>query len=220
MPVSTKTKAVAGLAALDIVRQVVTAWAAREKAERDRIGFGQGIARDARQLARDARGHMPDLSRWELERGWPPLHHRSSAAERARAWWPIAAILVLTSAAVAFLAHRIASETRDETEPDPKATDSRMVGAVRAGSKAIDAGVMKVVDGGSSAATGTVAAVAAGSSAIRTATVDRAKVELEERVVEPAKKKAIVYGALGFTALTIYVIVIAVVVQLLVGAIG
>ncbi len=220
MPVSTKTKAVAGLAALDIVRQLATAWAAREKAERARTGFGEGLTHDARQLARDAREHLPDLSRWELERGWPPIHHRSSAAARVRSWWPIAAIIAVASAAVVAVAHVIASRADDPTEPTANATDSRMVGAVRAGSKAIDAGVMKVVDGGSSAATGTAAAVAAGSSAIRTATVDRAKVELEERVVEPAKKKAIVYGAVGFTALTLYVIVIAVVVQLLVGALG
>jgi hypothetical protein len=36
--------------------------------------------------------------------------------------------------------------------------------------------------------------------------------ELEEHVVKPARRKAITYGILGFVALTVYVVIIAVIV--------
>lgn len=214
MPVSTKTKAVAALAALDVVRQLATAWAAHEKAEQSRAGFGEGLGRDVRRLAAQTRDRL-DFSDWELERGWPPVHRRS----HARTWVPVTVIAIAAAAGVAVTAHMVARRDED-LESTEAARDSRVVGAVRAGSKAIDAGMMKVVDGGSSAATGTAAAVAAGSSATRSATVDRAKAELDEHVVAPARRKAIVYGSLGFAALTVYVIVIAAIVQLLVGALG
>ena len=85
---------------------------------------------------------------------------------------------------------------------------------------AIDAGVAKLVEGGSSVAVGTAGAVAAGSSAVKTAAVDRAKVEVDHRVVRPAKRKALLYGSIGAVGLTAYVILIAVIVQVVVGAVS
>lgn len=219
MPVSTKTKAVAGIAALDIVRQVATAWSAREQARRDEVGFGQGIRRDVRRLADDARDHASNLGRWDFTWGLPPIRRHPTAADRARTWGPVVAVILASTAALLAAAH-IVSRRDDERDPEDVATDSRVVSAVRAGSNAIDAGVAKVVEGGTGAAVGTASAVAAGSTAIRAATVERAKAELDERVIRPARKKAVGYGSLGVVALTVYIIVIAVVVQLLVQAIG
>lgn len=215
MPVSTKTKAVAALGALDIVRQVATAWSARERAERERIGFGGGVRQDVRRLASEARQRAPDLSQWEFERGWPPVHRRPAA--RVRTWAPIAVIVGLASVAIIVVAHLVARRDEDRTIEDT-VTDSRVVGAVRAGSNAIDSGVAKVVDGGSAVATGAASATAAGSTAIKAATIKRAKVEVDERVVEPAKRKAITFGTIGLVALTAYVVVLAAAVQLVVAA--
>jgi hypothetical protein len=219
MQTSSRTKVVASLAVLDLARQVASAWAARERARREQVGFGAGLRADTRRLAQDARHHVSDeLSRWEVERGWPPIHRRARASDRARAWVPVAAIVVLGGVAVAVVAHvLVGREEHGEVDPEH---DGRVAGAVRASAHAIDAGVSKVVEGGSGAAAGTAAAIAAGSSAVRAATVERARSELDARVVAPARRKAIVYGSLGVVALTVYVIVIAVVVQLVVGALG
>lgn len=217
MPVTTKTKAIAALGLLDVVRQVTTAWSARERAERERIGFGRGVRQDVRRLASEARERTPDLSRWELERGWPPIHRRSTAASRVRTWAPVAVIVALASAAILVAAHVVARRDEDR-DVEETVTDSRVIGAARAGSNAIDAGVAKVVDGGAAVATGAAAATAAGSSAIKSATVNRARVELDEHVVAPAKRKAITFGTIGFAALTAYVIVLAAAVQLVVQA--
>ena len=213
---STKTKAMIGLGLLDIARQVAHAWSARQQAEQQRIGFGKGLREDAVQLARDTRDRLPDHVDW---RHLPPWRNEPTRAQRARTWGPVAAVIALSSATVVVVAHLIARRDAEITL-DSAASDSRMVGAIRAGSEAIDAGVTKVVQGGSAAATGTASAVAAGSSAVKTATVQRAKVELDSRVVRPAKKKAIVYGSLGVVGLTAYVVLIAVIVQLVVGAVG
>jgi hypothetical protein len=215
---ATKTKAIMALGLLDIARQATQAWSAKQQAERDRIGFGKGLREDTRQVLRDARGRVPTAPR--VEWGMPPrLYRPPSLTDRLRAWGPIGLVVLASTAAVMYAAHVIAKRDQD-LDPEQAATDSRMVGAVRAGSNAIDAGMAKVVEGGSAAAIGTASAVAAGSTAVRQATVKRAKVELDQRVVRPAKHKAIVYGSLGVVGLTVYVIIIAVVVQLVVGAIG
>ena len=212
MPVNTKTKAVAGLALLDIARQLVTAWSAKREAERDRLSFGHGLREDTRRAVIRARNSAPELQ-WSL----PPWRSKPSFADRMRTWGPVGLVIVLASTAVVLAARHVARQDPG-VAPDDAATDSKVVGAVRAGSQAIDAGVAKVVEGGSTAAAGTASAIAAGSSAVRQATVQRAKVEVDHRVVRPAKKKAIVYGTLGAAGLTAYVIVIAVAVQLIVGA--
>ena len=217
MPVSTKTKAVAGLAVLDIVRQVATAWSAKHQAEQQRIGFGHGLREDARQVLRDAREHVP--SRSQLQWGFPPIRRRPTLADRIRTWGPVGVVVVASTAAVIVAARTIARRDADR-EPDEVATATPVVGAVRAGSQAIDAGVSKLVDGGSSVAAGTASAIAASSSAVRTATVDRAKVEVDHRVVRPAKRKAVLYGSVGAVGLTAYVILIAVIVQLVVAAVS
>lgn len=213
---NTKTKAMVALGALDIARQLSRALSAKQEAERDRTGFGKGFRDDARQLARDARERLPDHVDWRTLQPW---RREPTRAERVRRWAPIAVVITLTSAAVVVVAHLIARDDRT-IAPDKAVKDSRMTGAIKAGSSAIDAGVAKVVDGGSAAATGTASALAAGTSAVKSATVQRAKVELDERVVAPAKKKAVLFGSLGFIGLTLYVIVIAVAVQLLVDALG
>lgn len=217
MPVSTKTKAVAGLAMLDIVRQVATAWSAKHQAEQQRVGFGNGLREDARHVLRDARDHVP--SRSQLQWGFPPVRRRPSFADRMRTWGPVGVVAVASTAAVLVAARAVAR--RDvQGEPDQIATAPPVVGAVRAGSQAIDAGVSKIVEGGSNVAAGTASAIAAGSSAVRSATVDRAKAEVDHRVVRPAKRKAILYGSIGAVGLTLYVILIAVIVQLVVGALS
>lgn len=219
MPMDTKTKALTGIAVLDIARQVTRAWAARERAERERIGFGQGLRQDVRRLASSARDHGPDFSRWEFERGWPPVHRRSRVSSFMHSWAAIVGVVAVAAAAVVATARLVARHDEDRDAVDA-ATDSRVVGAIRAGSQAIDTGVQKVVDGSSNAAVGTAAAVAAGSSAVKSAAVTKAKSEIDERVVAPAKHKAIVYGTLGVIGLTLYVILVATVVAVIVGAIG
>ena len=211
---TTKTKAVVALGMLDLARQVATAYSAKQQAQRDRLGFGSGLREDVVRLARDTRDRLPEPP--ALQWGLPPWHRRPTMTDHVRTWAPIAAIVTLASAAVIVAAHVVAR--RSPKDPDAVVTDSRVVGAVRAGSRAIDAGVTRVVEGGSSVAVGSAAAVAAGSSAIRTAAVERAREELDHRVIEPAKKKAITIGVAGVLALTLYVVVIAALVQLLVEA--
>lgn len=181
---NSKTKVAVALGLLDIARQVTHAWAARRTAEQQRLGFGQGLREDARQVARGAREHMP----------WG---HTPTVAERARTWGPVAAVVALSSAAVIVVAHLI-SRRDPQLRPETVATDSRVKGAIVAGSHAIDAG----------------------STAVRQAAVQRAKVELDHRVMQPARHKALVYGSLGVLGLTVYVIIVAVIVVLVAGAIG
>jgi hypothetical protein len=214
MPVNTKTKAVAGLAILDIARQIVTAWSAKRQAEREAFGFGHGLREDTRRALGRARDRAPELH-W----GMPPWRQPPTLADRIRTWGPVAIVIAASTAAV-IVAARYVARQQPEAEPDETATDSKVVGAVRAGSRAIDAGVSKVVEGSNGAAVGTASAIAAGSSAVRHATVDRAKVEIDHRVVRPAKRKAVLYGSLGVAGLTAYVILIAVVVQLVVGSVS
>lgn len=199
-----KTKAVVGLALLDITRQVVTAWSAKREAERERIGFGKGLRSDARQLARDARGKLPDHVAWSM----PPWRNEPSFADRVRTWLPVAVVIAITSAVVVFVSRHVAHEDM-ERDPDAVTTDSRVVGAVRAGSKAIDAGTEKVVGGASVATVGGASALAAGGAAVQQATVKAAKDQLDERVVQPARRKAVLYGSLGVVGLTVYVVLVA-----------
>lgn len=217
MSVSTRTKAVAGLAALDIARQVATAWSARHQAERERLGFGRGLREDARQVLRDAREHVP--SRGQLHWGFPPVRRQPTLAEHMRTWGPVGVVVFASTVAVV-IAARVIARRDVERSREAGATATPVVGAVRAGSQAIDAGVTKLVEGGSGAAVGTASAIAAGSSAVRSAAFDRAKVEVDHRVVRPAKRKAIAYGAVGAVGLTLYVILIAVIVQLVVGVVS
>lgn len=223
MPVSTKTKAVAGLAVLDIARQVATAWSAKQQAEQERIGFGHGLREDARQVLRETADRFPTLpSRSDLQWGFPPIRRRPTFADRLRTWAPIVAVVFASTGAVIAAARLVArrADERAELAPDEVAATPPVVGAVRAGSQAIDAGVSKLVDGGTGVAAGTASAIAAGSSAVRTAAVDRTKVEIDQRVVAPAKRKAVLYGSIGAVALTAYVVLIAVIVQLVVGAVS
>lgn len=214
---NTKTKAVVALGVLDIVRQVATAWSARQQAERDRIGFGAGLKQDVASVARDTRDrvsdHMPDRLVW----GMPPWRREPTTAERLRAWWPVAVIVAASSIALVLTA-RFVARHEPNADADELAADSRIVGAIRSGSEAIDSGVTKVVEGGSAAAVGTASAVAAGSSAVKSAVVDRVKHEVDDRVVTPAKRKGIRIGILALLGLTAYVVVIAALVQLAVAA--
>ena len=220
MPVSPKTKAVAGLAMLDIARQVATAWSAKHQAEQQRIGFGHGLREDARQGLRDTREHLPTLpSRSDLQWAFPPIRRRPTFSDRLRTWGPVGAVVLVSTAAV-LVGARIVARREAERDPEEVAAAPPVVGAVRAGSQAIDAGVAKLVEGGSGVAVGAASAIAAGSSAVKTAAVDRTKVELDQRVVAPAKKKAVLYGSIGAVGLTVYVIIIAVIVQLVVGALS
>lgn len=220
MPVSTKTKAVAGLAMLDIARQVATAWSAKHQAEQQRIGFGHGLREDARQVLRETREHFPTLpSREDLRWAFPPVRRHPTFSDRLRTWGPVGAVVLASTAAV-IIGARIVARREAERDPEVVVASTPVVGAVRAGSQAIDAGVSKLVEGGSGVAVGTASAIAAGSSAVRTAAVDRTKVEIDQRVVAPAKKKALVYGSIGAVGLTAYVVLIAVIVQLVVGAVS
>lgn len=199
-----KTKAIAGLAILDIARQAMHAWSAKREAERERIGFGKGIREDALQLARDARGHLPERLEW----GLPPWRSEPTLADRARTWLPVAVVVAVMSAIVVLVSRHVAHEDAD-APVDEVTTDSRVLGAVRAGSRSIDAGVDKVVGESSVAAVGGASALGAASGAVHQATVKRAKDEVNTRVVRPAKRKAIIYGSLGMVGLTVYVVLVA-----------
>lgn len=212
---STKTKAMFALGALDIARQITRAWSSRQQAEQQRAGFGAGIRADAAQLARDARGWLPHEIDWQR---LPPWRHEPTRMERMRTWLPVAIIVMAASALVVVAAHLV-TRRESQFDADVAVRDARTLGAVRAGGEAIDAGVAKVVSAGSAAAVGTASTLAAGSSAIKTAAIDHAKTELDERVVRPAKKKAVLFGSLGILGLTIYVVLIAVGVQLVMEAV-
>lgn len=219
MATNAKTKIVVGLGVLDIARQVVSAWSAKQQAERDRIGFGAGLRSDLATFARDTRERAQDRLPDHFEWGVPPWRREPTFADRLRTWGPIGVVIVLASAGVLFAARWVVQHEPDEDEADA-VTDSKVVGAIRAGSEAIDAGVHKVVDGGSAAAVGTASAVAAGSTAVKAAVIDRAKVEVDERVVAPAKKKAIKLGVVAILGLTAYVVLIAAAVQLIIEAVN
>jgi hypothetical protein len=212
-----KTKIVVGLGLLDIARRVVTAWSAKQQAERERIGFGAGLRSDLVALARDAReraqDRLPDHFEWSL----PPWRREPTFADRLRTWGPIGLVVLFASAGVIFAARWVVEHTPD-TDEEEAMTDSKVVGAIRAGSEAIDAGVTKTVEGSAGVAVGAASAMAAGSTALKAAVVDRAKDEVDERVVAPAKKKAIKLGVFAILGLTAYVIVIATAVQLIVAA--
>ena len=205
---TSRTKAVVALGILDLARQAAHAWSAREDARRDRAALGTGIRRDARRLASGARDRLPA----RLEFGLPPWRRTPTLRERARTWTPVAVIVALASVAVV-VASRVVAR-RQPGDADAATTDSKVVGAVRAGSKAIDRGVEQVVDDASVATVGTAAGVAAGSAAVKQAAVAKAKDELDERVVSPVKRKAITYGTLGFAGLTAWVVIVAVLVYL------
>lgn len=209
-----KTKIAIGLGVLDITRQAAHAWSAKQEAERNRVSWGTGFRSDAAQLAHDMRDRMPahplDMLPWRS--------HTPTAADRLRTWAPVAATVIAATAAVVVTARHIARDNPDAA-PEDMVTDSRMVSAARVGSQAIDAGVQKVVGGSKAGAVAAASAVAAGSAAVGQAGVQRARIELDERVIAPVKKKAVLYGTLGFLGLTIYVIAIAVAVQLIVDAI-
>lgn len=214
---NSKTKVVVALGVLDIARQVATAWASKRQAERDRVGFGAGLREDVAALARDTRDRTRDRLPSHFEWGLPPWRREPTLGERMREWAPVALVAVLSTIGIALTARWIARQEPD-ADADEIGTNSRMVGAIRAGSEAIDAGTTKVVEGGSAAAIGTASVVAAGSTAVKAAVVDRAKHEVDERVVAPAKQKAIKLGILGVLGLTAYIILIATAVQLIVAA--
>lgn len=83
-----------------------------------------------------------------------------------------------------------------------------------AGGAAIDAGATKLAASGSRAAAGTSALAGASKQAVKDHVVDEVRHQVDERVVQPVKKKAITFGLLGFIGLTVWVAVIAVAVQL------
>ncbi|MCW2956026.1 MAG: hypothetical protein JWO69_895 [Thermoleophilia bacterium] len=209
-----KTRIAVGLGLLDIVRQASHAWSARQEAERERAAWGTGLRTDAARFAHDLRGrlheHPLDMLPWR--------DSRPTMGDRLRAYVPIVAIVFAATAAVVVTARWVARQEHD-IESDELATDSRVISAVRVGSQAIDAGVEKVVEGSKAGVVGAASTVAAGSSAVKQVAVHGAKEQLDERVVAPVKKKAIRYGVLGVLGLTIYVIVIAAIVQLVVESI-
>jgi hypothetical protein len=202
---TTRTKAVVALGLLDLTRQAAHAWNAHEQARRDRSKLGADLVSDARRLVVEARDHVPELP--ELRWGVPPWRRRTTLADRARTWAPTAAVVALASVAVIVAARIVAR--RQPHDPDAVTTDSKVVGAVVAGSEAIDAAVTKTVESGSAVAAGTAAGVAAGSAAVKQAAVKETKDQLDTRVVAPAKHKVKVYGSLGLGAITLYVVLVA-----------
>jgi hypothetical protein len=200
---STRTKAVVALGLLDLARQVARAWSAREQAHRNRTVTGASVKRDARRILESAR---------DTAREHAPWHHEPTLRERARAWGPVALVISLASVAVVIASRMVAR--RQPHDVDAQTTDSKVVGAVRAGGAAIDSAVTKVVDNGSVAAVGAAAGVAAGSAAVRQAVAAEVKDQVDERVITPARQKAIRYGSLGLAGLTAWVVVVAVVVYL------
>ncbi|MCW2950346.1 MAG: hypothetical protein JWN41_1359, partial [Thermoleophilia bacterium] len=233
---SMKTKAVVALGALDIARQLAKAFAARQEAERDAARFGAGsigslgsrfgaglgarfsdifsgglgaeIRDDAQRLTHHVRDRLPDEFVW----GMPPWRSKPEPHVRLLRWLPIIGAIVASAAAVAISARRISRHDADLDAP-AIATDSRLVGAVQAGGRAVDAGVTKLVDGGSGMAIGGATAIAAGTSAAKTAAVTAAKHQVDERIVKPAKRKAILFGTLAFVGVTIYLVLIVGVAQ-------
>lgn len=200
---TTRTKAVVALGLLDLARQAAHAWSAREQARRNRLDLGAGIAADARRVAAGTRDRLPD----HFVLGVPPWRNDPTLKDRARAWGPIAVIITLASAAVVIASRIVARQQPDD--PDAVTTDSKVVGAVRAGSTAIDSAVTKVANGGTAVAATTAAGVAAGSAAVKQAAVKEAKDQVDTRVVQPVKKKAMLYGSLGVVGITVYVVLIA-----------
>ena len=75
-----------------------------------------------------------------------------------------------------------------------------------------------MAEGGTKAAVGAAAATGAGAQAAKDQVVATARDQLDERVVEPIKRKAIAYGTLAFLALTLWVAFVAVLVQLAIQA--
>jgi hypothetical protein len=200
---TTRTKAVVALGLLDLARQAAHAWSAREDARRRRLDVRAGVRADARRIVDGTRDRLPD----HFALGIPPWRNDPTFADRARTWGPVAIIVALASAAVVFAARLVARQ--QPHDPDATTTDSKVVGAVRAGSAAIDAAVTKTVEHGSAVATGTAATVAAGSAAVKQAAVKEAKDQLDVHVLQPAKRKAVLYGSLGVVGITIYVVLIA-----------
>lgn len=205
---TTRTKAVVALGLLDIVRQATHAVAARQQARRDHPrARSEALAR----LAEESRERARAVAR--VVSGAPP---KVTLGDRLRTWLPVLVVMAASTAAVVLAARVIAR--REGSDPDAMVTDSRMIGAVRASSRAIDASVEKVTAGGSAAAATTAATIGAGSAAVRQAAVRHAKDEVAERVVQPVRRKVTFYGAVGFVALTVYVVVLAAAVQLAVDA--
>lgn len=212
---STRTKIAIGLGLIDIARKLAQAYSAHERAQREQAAWGAGFRADASRWAHDVRDRLPDHPMDKVL----PWRHTPTRMERARPWLAVAATAAAASAAVILTARHVArvEETRDDEEI---ANDSRVRAAVSTGSQAIDAGVSKVVEGASAGASTAASAVAAGGSVIHEVTVQRAKDEIDVHVVKPAKRKAVVYGTIAVAGLTTYVIAIAVIVQLVVAAIG
>lgn len=51
---------------------------------------------------------------------------------------------------------------------------------------------------------------------VREATVERARMEIDERVIKPVKRKAFTYGVIAFIALSVYIVLIALGISLLI----
>lgn len=204
---STKTKALIAVGLLDLARQATRGWAAQQQSRREESTYGWSRTALAR-----AHDYRPSL-------GIPPWHRKETFGTRMLHALPLAAIVFAASAAVAATARWVARHEPAAGIDDAR-RDSKLIGAVRAGSVAIDAGVTKVAEGGHGAAVGTASVVAAGTSAAQTAVVDKAKQQLDERVVQPVKQKAILYGSIAMLALTLYIMAIAATVQLVVVWLG
>ncbi len=86
--------------------------------------------------------------------------------------------------------------------------------AAKAGTAALQSGAHALAEGRSTVAVGTAAVAGAGKRVVQEKVVDEAKHQLDEKVVQPARKKAIFYGTLAFIALTIWVALISVLVQM------
>jgi hypothetical protein len=207
---STKTKAVVALGALDIARQLAKGFAARQEAERDALGFGAGLREDTKRLTHDVRDRLPDHFRW----GVPPWRSEPTPRERAMQWLPLAAVAAASAAALVASARWVTRHEPDAAS-DSVLANSRVVGAVQAGSHAIDAGAAKVAAGSRGIAVGGASAIAATTSVAATAVTAKAKGELRERVVKPVTKQVVLYGSLGLLGLTIYLVLIVGLAQLL-----
>lgn len=190
-----RTRLVVALGMFNLVRQLVTLWAAQER----------------RRLRHDS----PQVRIGRVELTLPRIERVPEPRERLRGLMPVALVLALVGVLVAAARHVA------RRHPTPDADEERIVtSAVRASSRAIDAGVDKVIEGGNALAVGTASSIAASTAVARQAAVERVRGELDEQVVQPARHKALAYASIGVAALTVYVIVLSVIVQLIVGALG
>jgi hypothetical protein len=243
MPKSTN-KAIIAIGLLDLARHAARAMSASAEARRNesRRVVGVDWRRLAPSRMPDVRAaRTAVVKRVPDQVAGRDLPWRRSRTRRAIDHVPmlgaVVSMLVVTIAAVAYAMQRHASTTPLPHEqvdasgtlvapPPPRvledADDDEHAARVErathrvanAAGAAIESGIAKVADGGTKAAAGAAAATGAGAQAAKDQVVATARDQLDERVVQPVKRKAITYGTLGFIALTVWVALVAVLVQL------